>query len=378
MTHGYAACQCRTLLPGLDLAEHGLQELQGELVGPGGVRPAPSWPWELARPGTCAPEQLVRVTCCARGMGSHPRPTHRWHAGGDLTVVSAPPGMDLREAISSALSQPHLQPGRDSAAVQQQLYGSLPGTPASLPCGLASAAAVSPADLPSGTAQDEQQQRRHAGTSDEQQVAVTAGDETSWQWLLRGRFPAPDDAAAGSAAQACQPAMPGARAGALAAPPAAASQPGGSEGAMHPGQRPRATTLDQLELVQSAAPVARPEGARHWSYDGAGAALGAPRSLKPSPLEVTYRAQAAGWWGLGAACSLLARQLQLVEHLLSADTHPTHLQRACGLCWRPLCPACCGSTSYRGRRRLATHRGGPLLVFMGVLARGMAAPTSTP
>lgn len=29
------ACSCRTLLPGVDLAQHGLQGLEEELAGPG-------------------------------------------------------------------------------------------------------------------------------------------------------------------------------------------------------------------------------------------------------------------------------------------------------------------------------------------------------
>jgi hypothetical protein len=278
---GPCRAECRTLLPGLDLAAHGLQHLD---------------------------------------LQAH---------GGDLPVVTAPRGTNLRVAISQALSQQGASSAQPSLRIQQHLLqqASVPGTPATLPCGLASAEGTPQA--PALTAapcfaslheeqqyRQQQQQQQQEGISPAATGDAAAGSGANWKWLLRGRFtgrpsdggsslssrpqsprdqslslpPAPQGAASGaSTGQATVEQPAGSQEQASPAPGAVAAAAGAQQ-----AQRPRAPTLDQLELIQTQVAPLRLGGARHWTYDGTPATQGPSRSIRPSPLDIAYRARAAG------------------------------------------------------------------------------------
>ncbi len=220
-------------------------------------------------------------------------------------MVTAPRGVNLREAIGQALSQSQLDAESADLAASQQ-WGSLPGTPASLPAALASpATAAQDGWLPGGAAAEAPLDQQQADGIPAGRVAP-GQQPADWQWLLRGRFQGSSleqgDGSAQLSLSMRPPPLPGA---ATAAPPALLPQEQPEQGsaleaAEQQRQRPRATTLDQLELLQSEAPGMRLEGARPWSYDGTAASLGVPRTLKPSSLEVAYRARAAGEMAWGA------------------------------------------------------------------------------
>lgn len=220
--------------------------------------------------------------------------------GGDLAVVTAPRGVDLREAISQALSQSHLHLGRRTSG---QARSSVPSTPHSFPSAPASAVGTPQGPAGLGAA-------AHSSQFEAQHDEAASGS-ASWHWLLRGRFSGLPDASSGSGSRPAvaeaaqlpgplQPAPPSGRASrsseaVAGAAPAAAAAPTASSDAAEHEQRPRATTADQLELLPTRAPPVRLEGGRPWSHDGTAASLlGVPRSLRPSPLELAYRARAAG------------------------------------------------------------------------------------
>lgn len=217
-------------------------------------------------------------------------------------MVTAPRGVNLREAFGQALSQSQLQLDAEPASLpRSQQWGSLPGTPATLPAALASPAAATLDGCPPGGA-------LAAAPQDQQQAGGVPGDTVGadqqaadWQWLLRGRFHGSSNELGSGSVQPSPstrpPPLPAAAAAAALPGPGVQEQQGQgstSEAAEQQRQRPRATTLDQLELLQTEMPSARPEGARPWSYDGTAASLGVPRPLKPTTLEVAYRARAAG------------------------------------------------------------------------------------
>jgi hypothetical protein len=240
------------------------------------------------------------------GCLRHPIP--RPPAGGDLQVVTAPRGVDLRMAISQALSM-QLEtassvlgcgPGTAASASQQQQQQSMPGTPATLPCGLASAAGTPVtsfrlAGIPlagSQLAPDEQQQQQEAG---------------AWPGMPSPRVMHPGSG--GSQVHTLAPvlgpggasrALPGAltpRPHLQAAKGAWAQAEGGA--AEEQGEWCRAITLDQQEFVPPEAPVLRLAASRPWSHDGTGSAanLATMRAERPSPIDITYRARAAGGVG---------------------------------------------------------------------------------
>lgn len=223
-------------------------------------------------------------------------------------MVTAPRGVNLREAISQALSSPHLQPEPGSASLpQSQQWGSLPGSPTSLPGGPGLCPAAVPDGWQPGTsAAPALQEAQQADGTPEGLLGLAplpgaAGAEqqsaSDWQWLLRSRFHGGNSldpgGGSGQPSPATRPPAPPGAAATAAAPPAKLQ--GSAWDEAEPRQRrPRATTLDQLELLAEA-PAARLEGARPWSLDGTEGSLAVPRgALKPSPLEVAYRARAAG------------------------------------------------------------------------------------
>ncbi|KAL4458480.1 hypothetical protein ABPG75_013345 [Micractinium tetrahymenae] len=321
---GSGPSECRVLMPGLDLEQHGLGELD---------------------------------------LGSN---------GGDLAVVTAPRGINLRVAITQHLSLQQQLEGSASAPRSGVLHAhaSVPGTPATLPCGLGSAAGTPLAALnaavqlgPDGKQQhqqleqqqqQQQQQQQMGRVQGEQQAAdrsihaaaspaaaappepveqpEKAADSATWQWLMQSRFAsrAADGSRAGQPPPEAQPPAalppqapqappPGSQGGGGAGHPgsvggsAAEESAAGGEQARQPPrqqappqsqgqpsglQRPRATTLDQLELLQSAAPAVRLDGTRPWTYDGVGgpaaAAAVAPTSRQQAQeLEIEYRWRAA-------------------------------------------------------------------------------------
>lgn len=218
-------------------------------------------------------------------------------------MVTAPRGVNLREAIGQALSQSQLQLDADSASLpRSQQWGSLPGTPASLPAVLAPSPTIASQGVwpPGGAGAVPPLDQQLAGGMAEGRVggAYPAAD---WQWLLRGRFHGGGSLEQQGGSEQASPSIrlpppPAAATGVVPAPPFQQPPADGdaSEATEQPLQRPSATTLDQLELAQAEAPAVRLEGARPWSYDGTAASLGVPRQLKPSSLEVAYRARAAG------------------------------------------------------------------------------------
>lgn len=261
------------------------------------MHPAP----RLPRPGAAAMRYLSSLGCLRH-------PTPRPPAGGDLQVVTAPRGVDLRMAISQALSM-QLEttssvlgcgPGTAASASQQQQQQSMPGTPATLPCGLASAAGTPVtsfrlAGIPlagSQLAPDEQQQQPEAG---------------AWPGMPSPRVMHPGSG--GSQMHTLAPvlgpggasrALPGAltpRPHLQAAKGAWAQAEGGA--AEEQGEWCRAITLDQQEFVPPEAPVLRLAASRPWSHDGTGSAanLATLRTERPSPIDITYRARAAGGVG---------------------------------------------------------------------------------
>ena len=290
-------------------------------------------------------------------------------------MVTAPKGINLRMAITQHLSQQQLE-GSTSAPRGGVLHAhaSVPGTPASLPCGLGSAAGTPmPASITSvhpgsnGQQQQGQQQQQQAAQTHEGQQAAGclpgAGashaaapqqstrteDSATWQWLMQSRF-ASQPAGSSRAGQPPPEALhPGALPPQAQQPATAGSQ--GAEGASHqasaggsaseestaadkqarqaprqqapgPGQgqpsglqRLRATTHDQLELLQDAAPAVRLDGSRPWTYDDAGgpaasAAAAAASRQRAQELEVEYRWRAAArmWPMLAPFVPRLLRQ----------------------------------------------------------------------
>lgn len=209
--------------------------------------------------------------------------------GGDLAVLTAPRGMDLREAMSQAYSYSQMQlEGGSSVSCsqwQQHAPASVPGTPASLPCGMGTAAGTPLA--PPGQ-----------GSSAPGSGAVFSLPQQQQQSWWEGSS-GPAGADGGNVAPAlvsAQPQQPGdvfnsdtQQAGTSNAAEAAAPN-----ALMRPAPIP---TSDLPEVQLPAVQV--PGGQRPWTYDGTLASLAVPRSLKPSPLEVAYRARAAGAWLAG-------------------------------------------------------------------------------
>jgi hypothetical protein len=329
---GPCRAECRTLLPGLDLAAHGLQHLD---------------------------------------LQAH---------GGDLPVVTAPRGTNLRVAISQALSQQGTASAQLSPRLhpQQHLqqHASVPGTPATLPCGLASAEATPQAPAltaaPSFASLHEehqhhvqqQQQRQQEGISAAAAGDAAAGSSANWKWLLRGRFsgrasdggsslssrphspqnqslslpPAPQGAASGASTGQATVEQP------VGSQEQTSAVPGAAAGGAAQVQRPRAPTLDQLELIQTQVAPLRLGGARHWTYDGTPATQGPPRSIRPSPLDIAYRARAAGAgpmarccctavaqtaYGMNMRCSQTERQLSTICVCPCCSTHVAHAGAIC-------------------------------------------------
>lgn len=310
------------------------------------------------------PNELLPATICISachepGLASHAGPIpSAFSAGGDLPVVTAPRGVNLRVAISQALSQQQLEGSASAPRSGMHLHASMPGTPATLPCGLASPAGtpVARSALPlAGQEQQQQQAQQQAvpqlgaeGSSDaavaaEEQPEGAAGSAT-WQWLLQSRFSSKAAEASSRSKQGLPevpsfPALPpqapyvrdsaqdSAAVQSSSAEAHAAVGVGGSSAAaaLPAGQqvqgRQRATTLDQLELLEAGGPAVRLTGARPWSHDGvggvraAGHGMGLPDSLKPSQLEIAYRSRAAArmWPMLAPFVPRLLREY-LVQH----------------------------------------------------------------
>lgn len=294
-------------------------------------------------------------------------------AGGDLPVVTAPRGINLRQAITQHLSQQQQLEGSASAPRGGVLpaLASVPGTPATLPCGLGSAVGTPlAAATPSAPPGPDGQQQKVAATAvtakpsrDDQQAAAclpggTAGgavaepqpekaaDSATWQWLMQSRFtsreadssragqPPPEVQHPGALPpQVAQPAHAGSQRGAATSrqgsaagsaaeeltaageqerQPVAQQAPAPRQGQPSGLHRPRATTLDQLEVLQSAAPAVRLDGTRPWTYDDAGgpAANAAVGRQHARELEVEYRWRAAArmWPMLAPFVPRLLRQ----------------------------------------------------------------------
>ena len=263
-------------------------------------------------------------------------------SGSELPVLSAPRGVNLRAAISHAISQQ--QEAASSAASaslqqrlalglrqqqQQQQVASSPGTPATLPCCLESAAATPlvPAVLPRSDdalplpGKEQQQQPVLRATADlpaspgsdaaatsaaSASVQASFGDSASWDWLLRGRFPGDSPAASGPVTLPLLPTVPGSTAApgaglAVAAAAATAEEEEkDKEKEGFPLERPRSVTQQyQADWEPSEVPPLQLPSTRPWTHDGTSSPVGLGPQRRPqqhhlSELDIEYRTRSAG------------------------------------------------------------------------------------
>ncbi len=294
-------------------------------------------------------------------------------------MVTAPKGINLRAAITQHLSQQQQLEGTSPASRAGALHthASVLGTPATLPCGLGSDVGT-PMGTPISSVQpwhDNQQQQagqaregrqspeglppaaaRDAAASPLSEAQPEkAEDSATWQWLMQSRFASgptgssragqppplaqhpgalppqaehPDPARSQGTGATRHQSSAGGRA---SAEPAAADEQAQwqAQHELHaPGQgqaswlqRPRATTLEQLELLQDAAPAVRLDGTRPWTCDdaggpGAGAAAPGVSSQRAQQIEVEYRRRAAArmWPMLAPFVPRLLRQYLVQAH----------------------------------------------------------------